>query len=107
MPAMLPLTGSIPDYRVGTTLDGVAYILDVRWNYRDEAWYFDLLTADEEVIRAGIKITLGAFLGARSADARMPPGYLIASDLSNSNRDATLDDLGTRVVVHYFAAAEI
>ncbi len=107
MPVMLPLVGAIPDYRVGTTLDGENYILDVRWNYRESAWYFDILTPAEDVVRAGIKIVLGAYLGRRSADDRMPPGLLIASDLSNEGRDATIDDLGSRVVVHYFAADEL
>lgn len=107
MPVMLPLVGAIPDYRVGTTLDGENFLLDLRWNYRDGAWYMDVLTPDESVVRAGIKLVLGAYLGRRSADDRMPPGLLIVSDLANEGRDANIDDLGTRVVVHYFAADEL
>lgn len=107
MPIALPFVPSVPSYRVSTVLDEVEYILDVRWNARDGAWYFDLYDADEDLIRAGIKVVLGTLLGRRCADLRFPGGAIIADDTSRDGREATLDDIGTRVVVMYFDADEL
>jgi hypothetical protein len=107
MPVQLPLDSLDPKYRVGITLNDVPYILDVRWNDRDGAWYFDMLDIDDDPIRMGIKIVLGTALGWRSTDPRFPNGGIFAEDLSGEGRDATIDDLGTRVMVYYYTVAEL
>ena len=106
MPRQLPLVPSIPFYRFGTTLSDVPYIFDIRWNGRDEAWYMDILQEDETPIRHGVKIVLGALLGRRSRDPAFPLGVMIAADLSGEGREATFDDLGTRVAVYQYEPGE-
>lgn len=106
MPQQLPLVPSIPNYRVATTLGDDQFILDVRWNGRDEAWYMDILTQDGDMIRAGIKLVLGAILGV-GADSRLPAGRLIASDLAGTGVDAGLDDMGVRVAVYFYPQDEL
>lgn len=103
----LPLDAVAPNYRMSITLDDTPYIFDVRWNGRDGAWYFDLYDIVEAPILVGIKIVLGAVLGVRSKDVRFPTGALYAVDLSGDGRDATIDDLGTRVVVFYNDRAQV
>jgi hypothetical protein len=95
----LPFEPSTPSYRVSTTLGDTQYLLDVHWNERAEAWYFDILAADETRIRSGIKVVLGTFLGGRCVTPGFPDGVLVATDTSGEGRDAGFDDLGTRVVV--------
>ena len=107
MAKALPFEPSTPFYTVSTTLSGTVYILNVRWNGRDEAWYFDLLASDGSPIRIGIKVVLGALLGGRCVDPRFPPGRIIAGDLSGEGRDATIDDIGRRVMVYYYENAEL
>lgn len=107
MPVILPLVPTIPSYRVGTTLAGVAYILDVYWNGYDEAWYMDVLDEEADKIRVGIKIVLGAYLGRRCVDPRFPRGVMIASDQTGEGREAGLDDLGTRVLVYFYTPEEV
>lgn len=107
MPQLIPMIPTVPFYRFGTALDGIQFIFDVRWNGRDGAWYMDISTEDDILIAAGIKIVLGVLLGYRSVDPAFPRGGIIASDLSNTGRDATLDDLGTRVAVYFFPFAEL
>lgn len=107
MPVQLPLVASIPNYRVGITLDGTSFLFDVRWNAREDAWFFDVLTEDETELRTGIKIVLGAALGKRTANPDYPPGLLLASDLSGEQREATFDDLGIRVAVYYYSPEEL
>jgi len=107
MPRALPLVPSTPNYRVSTTLDGVQYILEVRWNGRAGVWYLDLLDIDEDPIAMGIAVLLGSALGVRTTDARFPPGALIAADTSGEGRDAGFDDMGDRVAVFYYEASEL
>lgn len=102
----LPFVPSIPFYQFSTTLDGVNYNFNVRWNTRDGAWYFDLSDDQENLIIAGVKIVLGVALARRSTDPRMPPGVFFAGDVTNSGTDAGIDDLGARVQVYYYPAAQ-
>lgn len=116
MPLAIPLVASVPSYRFSTTLDSFGdgseivpqtYVIDVHWNARDEAWYMDLLASDETPIRHGLKIVLGALIGGRCVDERFPAGCFMAVDLSGEGREATLDDIGTRVVLYFYTAAEL
>lgn len=107
MPVQLPLDAADPIYRVGVTLNDTPYIFDVHWNGRDGAWYFDLLDSTEDPIRCGIKVVLGIPLGFRCTDPRFPRGVLLAADLSGAGRDATIDDLGYRVIVMHYTLAEL
>lgn len=106
MPEILPLTPSVPSYRVGTTLNNVSYVLDLRWNARLGIWYMDLLRADETPLRSGMALVLGAKIGLRSADPEFP-GVFICTDTTGEDREATLDDLGTRVVVAFYPYDEL
>ena len=102
---ILPFVPGDPNYRIGTTLAGIQYLFDVRWNTRESAWYMAVLQDDETVIRSGIKIVLGAALGAHTVADAWPDGVFYAVDTSGTGVDAGLDDLGDRVQVYWFQAA--
>lgn len=102
----LPLVGGLAFQSFGTTLLATNYIINLRWNTRDAAWYFDLLDQNESPIVSGIKIVLGVELGRRTTDQRMPKGVFWAADLSGQGVDATFDDLGERVVVYFYPFQE-
>lgn len=111
MPQALPLRPSVPFDSFDCVLAGVPYGIDVHWNGREGAWYMDIIDAQGDAIRHGIKIVLGAFLGRRCVDPRFPAGLLIAVDTSGENRDAGFDDLGApsnggRVHVVFYTFAE-
>ena len=102
MPQIVPLSPSLPWYRLNTSLDGkdgpvTPYIFDVRWNERDQAWYFDLLDGSETIIASGLKIVLGAYIGRTTQHAFFKTGALVAIDTTGQGLDAGFDDLGTRV----------
>lgn len=98
-----------PHFEFSTTFDGVTFDLDCRWNEREQAWYFDLLTEDGTPIVRGVKIVLGVMLGGRTgvSNPLFPAGALMAFDLSDEGREATLDDLGTRVVVYFVPTEQL
>lgn len=103
----LPIDATEKNYSVSTTLDGDVYTFAVRWNGRASAWFFDLYDVDGSIIIAGVRITLGVMFGRRSTDPRMPAGAIMAHDLSLEGRDAGRDDLGTRVRLYYYPAADL
>lgn len=115
MKTALPLRPSIPSYRFSTTLEvygergetvPALFIVDMRWNSRAGSWFMDLLKPDETPIRYGMRVVLGAILGGRCASRDFPAGALMAMDLSGEGREATLDDIGSRVVVYYYTVDE-
>lgn len=110
----LPIDSVLPYYEMGTTIEGRNYLFNMRWNEWDQSWYFDLLDPDvvnddgeAEPIVSGIKVVLGAQLGRRSTDPRMPNGSIFASDLSGAGKEAGRNDLGTRVKLYFRPAADL
>jgi len=106
MPEALPVTPSVPNYTVGVVLDDRAYVLGMRWDSRDSAWYLDVMDEDEDPIRMGIKVVLDAALGRDCTDPRFPQGIITASDTSNQDLEATIDDMGARVGLFYYTVDE-
>lgn len=107
MPESLPLFPSEPNYRVSVVLAGTLYVLDVRWNGRDEAWYLDVSTEDGNPIRTGIKVVLGALLGGRVVSDDFPLGVFQAVDTTNAGAEAGFDDLGDRVQIYFYSFDEL
>lgn len=105
---ILPLTPGIAAYRVATALGDVGYVFDLRWNHRDECWYLDAYAEDGvTAIFHGVKVVLGAHLGRIHRHPLVADGALVAFDTSGQFRDATFDDLGSRVLLVYIPADEL
>lgn len=103
----IPVLPSVGSYRFATVIETVAYIFDVRWNTRDQAWYLDVLEVDETPIMRGMKILLGVYLGRRSSHPLFMNGVLVASDMSAQGKEAGFDDLGTRVLLQYIPVLDL
>ncbi len=103
----LPFLPSIPFQRFTTTIEEEPYDFKVRWNSRDAAWYFDVQTGDGVILRQGVKIVLGTYLGRACTEGFFRTGVLWAVDTTSQAREATFDDLGTRVEVRYYSALEV
>lgn len=122
MAIVLPLEPSIPSYRRGTTINGIPYWFDLRWNARDKAydadgnaltdgaWYMSCYEIDLVPVFEGVKVVLGTYLGRRVDHPLTRQGVLVAVDTSGERRDAGLDDLGglgSRVQVRWYSQLEI
>lgn len=108
----LPIDAASPYYSMGVVVEETAFVFVVRWNERlhitSGGWLFDLLdeNGDEDnPILSGVPIVLGALFGRRCTDPRFPKGAFFASDLSGKNREATINDLGTRVKLYFRPAS--
>ena len=106
MPVVLNILPSVTPQRFATVLEDRTFIFDLRWNARAAAWFLDVRTEDDVAVRTSIKVVLG-MLGWRTTSTEFPPGVLRAYDTTDDGREATLDDLGTRVVVAYYTPDEI
>jgi hypothetical protein len=88
-------------------LDGVTYTMQMRWNNRASAWFFDILDEDaQNVLAAGIRMVVDFPLNLYKAD-RKPPGMLLAMDSSGAGAEPGADELGDRVQLVYFSSAEL
>lgn len=103
----IPLIAGNPYYRVATSIEGVTYVFVVRWNRRDQAWYFDIFDAQNTLISRAIKIVLGGYLGRASNHPLFRGGVFVAADTSGAGQEATFDDLGSRVELRYLTALYI
>lgn len=106
---VVPVLQSEPFQRIALPIDTTQYLIDLRWNSRDSAWYMDVFESDETSILHGARVVLGMYLGRR-ARVRHPlfaDGVFIAVDTSGEQREAGLDDLGTRVELRYYNTFEL
>lgn len=113
MAFLLPLEPSIARYDFTLALPtpgalaGTPYIFALRWNSRDTAWYMDVSEIDETTIVIGLKLVLGTYIGRTVTHPLFTEGVFVAVDTTNQHEEATYDDMGTRVELWYYTAAEI
>jgi hypothetical protein len=63
-----------PEWEQNLRLSGVTYRLRGRYNVVGDRWALDILTADRELIVAGIRMLRGILLTEQHLDPRLPPG---------------------------------
>jgi uncharacterized protein DUF6983 len=114
MPQLIPIIPdpTANDVRLSVALDGRSYVLDFSWSDRSQSWYLDLYAVTSAPVNlipviAGKRIScFYPPLAGTPGDAR-PPGELVPFDLTDSGIDPTHDELGARVVLAYYTAAEL
>lgn len=99
MPVSIPFLPSDSNYTLVCPLDDRQVHFDVRWNSRDEAFYFDMYDSDDTVICLNIKVVPGIPLGRRSKHEFFNIYLMVAIDPSGKGQNPTFDELNTRVLV--------
>lgn len=91
-----------------TTLDGVSYLLEFRYNTRESCYYLQISQPDGTVLVQGIKLVTNFRLLRRRIDTRLPPGDIVAVAYDGSPAPAALGELGIgqRVELVYLTAEE-
>lgn len=97
----LPVRSDFKAYEFQIDLDGIVYTLRFRFNYRMERWVMDIATEAGEDILNGIVLVTGYPLLDQYAYSELPPGRMIAIDVTGQNRDAGEDDLGNSIKLLY------
>jgi len=106
-PVGIPLVPSVPFYRIGVTLNDTRYLMDVRWNVRDSAWYMDLYESDETPIAYGLKLVIGVYIGRRVKHSLFQNGAFLVKSLDGSGLDMGFDDVGTRAELRYYTSYDL
>jgi hypothetical protein len=82
-------------------LGAAVYRLRLAWNTRMELWTLDLSTRAGDPILSGIPVVLNYDLIGRFADARLPRGFIVAFDSTQSMATIGRLDLGRTVPLLY------
>lgn len=98
---------TVDDFEQDHELDGRLYTFRFMWNRRDNAWRFSLFLPDGTPLVYSRKIVVGFPLIRGEVDNRLPPGVLVAFDTLSTDTDPAQDELGARVPLVYYDAAEI
>lgn len=98
----VPIPNVAQSFRQTVTLDGTAFILQFRWNWRAGSWFLDLYDAAGGLLVAGRRVIVGPplWLGLHYRP-ELPLGELVAFDSSGQDQDPGLEDLGRRVQLFY------
>jgi uncharacterized protein DUF6983 len=94
-----------PDVQQKSELDGVTYVMRLRWNERAESWHLDLSTLDDEPIASGVRLVPSFPLLRRNQHPARPPGELYLLDNKGLDEEPTLEEFGTRFILVYVEAA--
>lgn len=102
----IKLSPGTPNYRQRTMLDGVEYMLDLRWSQLEEKWYLDLRDASGELLIGCIKLVVNFPLlrGRRRHVDGIPAGELFVADNRPFPADPGLDELGDSHRLEYIEA---
>lgn len=103
----VPLSPDQAHYVQRTALDGVSYVLDLRWNARAAAWYISIGRDDGTPILTSLRASVLVPLDGNSIDPALPPGLLIALDQTRKDLEAGRYDLGDRVRLTYYDQSEL
>ncbi len=99
------LTDGLTAYDQRVELDGVEYLFTFRWNARRERWTFSIDGLDGTPILTGQTVSLFVPLNRRAVGG--PPGAILAVPEDDSRDPPGLLDLGARVKLQYWTAAEL
>jgi hypothetical protein len=105
---LVPTVPGTPFHVVKARLEGRDFLLHLSWNQREERWHLSIHDDEDTPILAGIKlVTNWPLLRHYHFDLRVPPGELMAADLTRDGSPAALDELGIgkRVELTYFESA--
>lgn len=104
---VIPTPNDQPYYSQKVRLDGRDYLFHVAYNEREDRRYLSIHDEEDEPLVSGIKIIANwPLLRSYRFEPRLPPGELMAIDLTGDDSPPGLNELGEdrRVELNYFEA---
>lgn len=102
-PLEIPIPLDTPHQSFRTTLDGVDFIVRLDYQERWDRWLLDLLTLDETVIIAGVRLMSQWLPLAGLVSPLRPAGSLYVYNTAGDDPPG-FSDLGRHVKLIYFPA---
>ena len=103
---LIPTSTTESQYSQTTTLEGRDYDLSFTWIEREDRWYLDIASGGETLL-AGLKLVADWPLLRLQASELLPPGELVALDMTGEGRDPGLRELGERVKLFYIESEDL
>lgn len=97
----IPTRNDIPFYTLRIELEGVLYILNIRYNERMDLWAMDILNDEELPVVSGVLLLTGVPLLNNIVKEGLPPGDFFLLDRQDNDRNATRELLGDEVNLFY------
>ena len=104
---VVPTFTDVSAYIENVALGATVYRLRFGYNERDDSWYVDILTIDEQPIVEGRRIVVDFPLFDRFTDQRLFDGDLFAIDTVGKQLEPGRLDLGERVELVFATEDEI
>lgn len=98
MPFEIPIQAGIPAQSFSIVLNEVGYNLTAAWNSRAEFWTLDIADEDGIIILSNIALRAGLDL---LYPFNLGMGSLHVYDVSETGKEATLNNIGTEVILVY------
>lgn len=99
----IPITADASQ-EVTITLGGVVYVLTIKWGELRGVWTMDITRVEDSTVLArGVAMLIG---GDILKGFGLAIGSMYMVDTSAKDIDATVDDLGDRVLLYYFEPGE-
>ena len=97
----LPIIPDLFDYKYEVSLDGVVYLINLRYNERMDTWFFSLHDRADVLLIGGIALKMGVdLLNHFSYIPGVPPGRFVVVNFDDKE-EANLDTLGSKVIFAY------
>lgn len=105
MTVIIP-TRSLPAFNFEMALEGVPYRFSFEWNSRREFWTMNIFTRTDVPLIVGIKLILNYEL-IRRYRRNLPPGAIVAIDITGRLQRIGREDLGENVRLIYIPRDEL
>lgn len=105
MSSLLPIVQDSARFSVATELNDATWVFEFRWNARGAQWVMSVSDGDGNPVASGIPVVLG--LPLLRGRVKGLGGEIMALDTSGQGVDAAFEDLGRRVVLVHFNAADV
>ncbi len=90
------------NYLIEVDLDGVSFVLSLRYNGRMGSWVIDLLNSNGEIIRSGVSMVSELPLFLRVVDIGRPAGPVMVLNIADKEINAAdLDQFGGDALLMY------
>lgn len=105
----IPISNGLDNQTFTVSLDGEAYTISLRFNYRDQTWFCDVQDPDENYIVRGRRIVGEAGIIPALQLSTQPQGKLLTFDEGKLGHAPGRYDLGTGAPVQiiYVSVAEL
>lgn len=98
----IPMSNSQTWYTQAMTLAGQQYNLEFYYNTRADLWFMDILDVSENIILAGVPLTIDRNLTGQYTTLALPDGTFFCTDNTGNDTQPTLASFVTDHTLYFY-----